>query len=231
MRSVIAMATFVQLFLLVWLFAAAAVSAAHGDQILMPLVTVGDPGNAPDPSYGFDFGSVPYVYEIGEYDVTVAQYTAFLNSVATTGDPYGLYTPGMATDLRSYGIIRTSTSGVYSYSGQIGKGPRSGTMCLCSTSNFGDSLRFINWMANNQPNAPEGPGTTETGSYNLNGGTSNAALLAVTRNPGATWVLPTRDEWYKSAFYVGGGTDSGYWLYATQSNYMPSNVLSSWLFN
>ena len=39
----------------------------------------------------------------------------------------------------------------------------------------------MNWLQNGQPVAPEGAGTTETGTYALNGGTSNAALMAVTR--------------------------------------------------
>ena len=46
-------------------------------------------------------GAVGYAYQIGEYDVTTAQYCQFLNAVATTSDPYGLYNPSMATDLQS----------------------------------------------------------------------------------------------------------------------------------
>ena len=36
------------------------------------------------------YGSVPYTFQMGKYDVTTGQYTAFLNAVAKT-DPYGLY--------------------------------------------------------------------------------------------------------------------------------------------
>jgi len=61
----------------------------------------------------------------------------------------------------------------------------------------------------------------------LNGRTSDAALRAVTRSRSATWVIPTLNEWYKSAYYVGGGTNAGYWMFATQSNTPPSNVLSA----
>ena len=39
---------------------------------------------------------------------------------------------------------------------------------------WGDTARFVNWLANGQLTAPEGSGTTETGTYTLNGGTSNA---------------------------------------------------------
>ena len=34
-------------------------------------------------------------------------------------------------------------------------------------------------------------------------------------------------EWYKAAYYKGGGTNSGYWIFPTQSNTPPSNVLSA----
>jgi len=53
-------------------FAAASVS--------MDFVTVGNAGNAADPTTGF--GSVGYEYRIGTYEVTNSQYAAFLNSVA-----------------------------------------------------------------------------------------------------------------------------------------------------
>jgi formylglycine-generating enzyme required for sulfatase activity len=93
---------------------------------------------------------------------------------------------------------------------------------------WGDAARFANWLSNNQPTGVgEGPGTTETGSYNLNGATSNAALAAVTRSPGATYVIRTENEWYKAAYYSGGGTNAGYWLFPTQSNVVPSNILSA----
>ena len=84
---------------------------------------------------------------------------------------------------------------------------------------------FSNWLQNGQPTGPEGPGTTETGAYTLNGATTTAALMAVTRNPGATWFIPTEDEWYKSAYYKGGGPNAGYWPYPTQSDNTPSNML------
>ena len=86
--------------------------------------------------------------------------------------------------------------------------------------------RFCNWLTNGQPNAAEGNGTTETGSYTLNGATTDAALMTITRNTGANYVIPTEDEWYKAAYYKGGGTNTGYWAYPTQSNTTPSNVLS-----
>ena len=44
-------------------------------------VTVGDAGNANDTATGSLYGGVSYTYAIGQYDVTLNQYTTFLNAV------------------------------------------------------------------------------------------------------------------------------------------------------
>ena len=51
--------------------------------------------------------------------------------------------------------------------------------------------------------------------------------MAVTRSTTATWVLPNQNEWYKSAYYIGGGTNAGYWNYPTQNDNTPSYILSA----
>ena len=202
-------------------------AVAGAQPVTINLVPIGNPGNVADPLTGY--GSVPYVYDMGEYDVTLSQYTAFLNAVAASGDPYGLYNPAMAPrpigSFDTFGIVQTGLSGNYSYSvtGSYGQAAN----CPIYDVSWGDAARFVNWLENGEPAGAEGPGTTETGTYSLNGGTSNAALMAVTRNAGSDWVLPTRNEWYKAAYYQGGSTDAGYWLYPTQSDEAPSNLLSS----
>jgi hypothetical protein len=50
-------------------------------------------------------------------------------------------------------------------------------------------------------------------------------LIGVTRNPGATYFIPSENEWYKAAFY--NPAKGSYWTYPTQSNTVPSNVLSA----
>ena len=189
--------------------------------VSMAFVTVGNPGNAADPSTGY--GAVPYTYQMGEYDVTVGQYTTFLNAVAKT-DPYGLYNSWMATD-RSYstlGITQSGSPGNYSYS-VTGSDPQAAN-CPAFDVTWGDAARFCNWLQNNQPTGAEGLGTTETGAYTLNGATTNAALMAITRNAGATDFIPSENEWYKAAYY--NPSNASYWLYPTKSNTAPSNVLS-----
>ena len=86
--------------------------------VTIATVPVGNAGNAGELSgasvpggYGPDriCGSVGYNYNIGKYEVTAAQYTAFLNAVAAT-DTYGLYSTGMDTAVQSYSTRRTSTA-------------------------------------------------------------------------------------------------------------------------
>jgi formylglycine-generating enzyme required for sulfatase activity len=43
-------------------------------------------------------------------------------------------------------------------------------------------------------------------------------------NPGATFYIPTENQWYKAAYYKGGSTNAGYWTYATQSDTVPTSV-------
>ncbi|MGA2030753.1 MAG: SUMF1/EgtB/PvdO family nonheme iron enzyme [Thermoguttaceae bacterium] len=195
--------------------AAAGVLSARASTITMAMVTVGDPGNQADTT---GYGGVGYTYQMGKYDVTAAQYAAFLNAVATTSDPYGLYNSSMATDT-SYGcgISRTLSSGTYSYATT-----KNGSFPVNYVS-LGDAARFSNWLQNGQPSEPEGNGTTETGAYTLNGDTTN--LMTETRNTGATYFIPTENEWYKAAYYKGGSTNAGYWTYPTKSNTAPGNTL------
>jgi formylglycine-generating enzyme required for sulfatase activity len=143
-------------------------------------VTVGNAGNAADPRTGF--GEVGYSYQIGKYEVTNAQFGAFLNDAAKT-DSYGLYN----TEMSSYGITRSGSSGSYTYSVTTALANRP----VVYVSWF-DAARMANWMVNGQ-----GSGSTETGAYTLNGAISGIVLA----NAGAQVYIPTEDEWYKAAYY------------------------------
>jgi len=188
-------------------------------------VTVGDPGNAGDFRYGTayqgseggpaSFGSVGYNYNIGKYEVTAKQYADFLNNKASASDPYGLYNTSMDTANNPNGcnIKRASVSGNYTYTVADDWANRP-----VNYIDFWDALRFANWLNNGQGN-----GDTETGAYTL-GGYNGPDGLTIQRNAGARWFLTNEDEWYKAAYYKGGGTDAGYWDYPTQSDTEPSNV-------
>jgi sulfatase modifying factor 1 len=182
--------------------------------IMIETVPIGNVGNANDPDTDNQLGEVDYFYRIGKYEVTVGQYTSFLNSVAAT-DIYGLYNPQIATDPIAAGIVRNGVSGSYQY--RVINSPNHPITFV----SWGDAARFTNWLNNGQPSGPEGPGTTETGAYTLNGAVTDAALTAVSRNPDTTWFLPSASEWHKAAYFQpasdGGDTDN-YWRYPMRTN-------------
>jgi formylglycine-generating enzyme required for sulfatase activity len=183
----------------------------------LSFVTVGNPANAADPATGSLYGAVGYAYRMGTYDTTVGQYVQFLNAVAKT-DTYGLYNSDMATDFPTLGISRSGSSGSYTYavSGSDGQAAN----CPVFSVSWGDAARFCNWLQNGQPTGSEGVGTTETGAYTLDGDTSSGLE---TRNAGATYFIPSENEWYKAAYY--DPANATYWTYETESNTAPSNVL------
>lgn len=84
-------------------------------------------------------------------------------------------------------------------------------------------------MANGQPTGAQSAGTTEQGAYTLDGKTTGSQVARNTINPNTgvtpTFALPTENEWYKVAYYKGGGTTAGYWNYATQNDTPPGNDL------
>jgi len=193
-------------------------TAGVSADVVIDTVTVGNPGNAND-THGDGYGGVDYVYNIGTYEVTAGQYTAFLNAVADT-DTYGLYN----TDMWSHGygckIERSGSSGsyVYSVAGDWADRP-------VNFVSWGDAARFSNWLHNGQPTGAQGLSTTEDGAYYLNGATSSAALMAVAREPDATWAIPTEDEWFKAAYHKNDGVTGNYFDYPTSNDSVPSNDL------
>jgi formylglycine-generating enzyme required for sulfatase activity len=184
--------------------------------ITIETVPVGDAGNPNDPATGNLYGGVSYSYNIGKYEVTVGQYTAFLNAVAAT-DTFNLYSPFMASSADIAGIARSGSPGSYTYS-VIGSPDHPVTYV-----NWGDAARFANWLNNGQPMGLQ-VNTTEDGAYDLSGATSVTDLNNVTRKPGARWFIPSESEWYKSAYYqpaAQGGDSDSYWNYPMRTNSTP----------
>lgn len=109
-------------------------SAAHA--VTIDMVTVGNPGNANDTT---GYGAVAYEYRMGKYEVTIGQYTTFLNAVAQT-DTYALYNANMGANSNVTGIARTGSPGTYSYT-VINNGGDSSNRPITYVSWF-DAARF-----------------------------------------------------------------------------------------
>jgi sulfatase modifying factor 1 len=179
---------------------------------------VGNPNNPADATVMNDgtsgYGSVSYSYKIGTYDVTNSQYVEFLNSNVPggeTADPLALYNSNMS-DAPFGGITYNSgaaSGSKYSVMASNGQNP-------VNYVTWYDTLRFANWLDNNQV-----AGMTETGAYQLLGGTPTPSNFAtITRSAGATVFLPSENEWYKAAYY--NPNTSTYNLYPTGSSLVPN---------
>ncbi len=198
--------------------------------MLMSMVTVGNPGNAADTaSSNPGYGAVSYSYQIGTYDVTGSQYTAFLNAVGST-DTYGLYNASMGTDSQVAQISRSGTAGTYTYAVMNGTGSRP-----ISYVSWFDCARFSNWMSNGQLRGAQNDTTTENGAYYVNGAISGSNPVVVnTTNPNTgtppTYRIPLENQWYKAAYYspnYGGTGVGGYYAYATKSDTAPVAATAS----
>jgi len=168
-------------------------------------------------------GSVGYRYGIGQLEVTVAQWVAFLNTV----DPAGrnrrhLYSP-------------SESSAAWPKYGQIdfSAGARRGRHYTVASpewaakpygfANFLRSARFVNSLYNGKllsKRAASADGfryvtyrvrlsrRTENGMYAMR-------RRAATRSRKAGFVVPSQDEWIKAAYYDRGGGTYSYWKYPT----------------
>ncbi len=173
-------------------------------------VSIDDPGNPPDDavmeccreSRGLTgFGSVDYVYRIARFELTNAQYAEFLNAVASEADPHALFN----TSLKD--VLRQGSAGAYSYVPKLGRENHP----VRFIDHF-DGFRFANWLHNGQPSGLQDATTTEDGAYTLLG----ANPLDVVRNEGASFFVPSEDEWYKAAFF--DPVEQRYWTWATGFN-------------
>ena len=198
--------------------------------VTMDMVTVGNPGNAHNTQEdGRVVGSVANTYKIGKYEVTGSQYASFLNAVGKY-DNFGLYNPSMATDTRVAQISRSGNFGSYTYVVMNNTGNRPITYV-----SWTDCARFCNWMSNGQPTGSQNFATTENGAYNINEAIELALAMPVNAtNPNTgfapTYRMPTRNEWYKAAYYSpnrSGTGVPGYWKYATQSVSAPGTTIGA----
>ncbi len=186
-------------------------STANAATVAFDWATVGDVGNEGQvqqsglPSQQGVFGAVAYVYRISKTEVTNAQYTEFLNAVDPAAANSLLFNPSMAGDFGGIELQVANAAGSRFVS-QAGRGNNPVTYV-----SWYDSVRFTNWL---------GTGDTENGAYTLDGGTATPTNgPSVVRNAGATYWLPSENEWYKAAYY--NGSTGTYFRYANSSDTIP----------
>lgn len=176
---------------------------------------IGDLGNQPDPDTGK--GQVSYYYGMSDKEITVGQWTEFLNSVAFYDDPYSLWKSEM-NDNKDIGIQQKYDGLYYCYSIQN----CSSIDCFAPEYNrpmryltWFDVARYCNWLHNNKKSGYPDASTTEDGAYALYGTTNSI----ISRNPGAKFWIPSDDEWYKAAYY--NPATGKYSIYGNRSDILP----------
>lgn len=210
------------------------------------VVEVGEPGNDPAAIVPFHpgvygscdeapsrkagctlVGGVAYPYEIGELEVTVAQYVAFLNTVDPDGtNRHHLYVASMdSAGWPKYGPIERSTGSApgahYSVAYPEWANKPIGFANFLRAAGFANSLTNGDVLSRTKSTADGFEVTTyrirlsptsQQGMYDLRAGAASGA----TRAQATGFVVPSQDEWVKAAYYdpKGGGTHS-YWIYPT----------------
>lgn len=187
--------------------------AANLPLVTIETVEVGDPMNDPI-TFNFEpIGQVATTFRMAKYEVTIADYVAFLNAVAKRGDGANatviasLYDERMATDTTIAGIARSGSGTEAAPYVYLVIGDREKPIAYID---WFSAARFANWMHNGATATAD----IESGAYNLAGGFSPY----VTRESGAKWWIPSHDEWFKAAYYKGGSTSAGYWMFPTRSD-------------
>jgi len=139
------------------IFSLLAAFAADARAVRIDWTPLGDPDNPVDTQVMSDgtsgYGSVAYNYRIGTYDVTNSKYVEFLNAKDASGaDPLGLYNnnnmgsaPFGGIDFHA-GNASGSKSSVISANG----------VYPVKYITFCDTLRFANWLNNDQGNGDVG---------------------------------------------------------------------------
>jgi len=178
--------------------------AAPARAVTIEWVTVGDPGNVADHT---GYGAVPHSFQIMKYEWTNSQYVDFLNAVDPNGtNPNAVYHTVMGSDAR----------GGISFTGGNAAGSK-----YAAKTNMGDKpVNFVSWwnaarVANWLENGAQAYGSSDasasapqnTGAYALGTATSGTAPRV---NSEARFYIPTEDQWYKAAYYLGGSTNAGW---------------------
>jgi formylglycine-generating enzyme required for sulfatase activity len=177
-------------------------------------VRVADPGNHADEATGL--GAVADTFLIGRYELTNREYARFLNESAAgrlglhgvAEGPLGVPAGGEPAAIRQLG-----EPGAFRYEVTPGM-----ELMPVIGLRWCDAARLANWL--HHGGLPDSD--TEQGAYDL-ADCQPSEVSGVPKRPEARVWIPSRDEWYKAAYYKGAGTESGYWSFPTGSMSPPSD--------
>lgn len=168
--------------------------------------------------YNNNRGSVGYVYNIGKFEVTTAQWAEFMN--AAFDRPANDRIPNVIQPF-GWGAVSTTPN---TPGGLRWTVPAGNEMIPTGGISWRTAAIYANWLHN-------GKSTDRaaflTGAYDVStfgaGPTGGGFTDQLTRSPGARYWIPSIDEWMKAAHYDpnkpnADGTTGGWWLYSNRSD-------------
>ncbi|MFA6045304.1 MAG: SUMF1/EgtB/PvdO family nonheme iron enzyme [Phycisphaerales bacterium] len=188
---------------------------AQPDPSGIQFVTIGSPGNAPWTGGGVNNnrGAVDYSYRIGQFEVTTSQWVEFMNAalIRPAGDTIPFVIRPLVWGARSSGGQWTVTAGK--------------EMIPVSGLDWRTCAVYCNWLTNGKSSDRS---AFLSGAYDVStfGYFNNGSLFTdqISHSPGATYWIPTLDEWMKAAHYdpnKNGPGQGGWWANANQSDDYP----------
>lgn len=183
--------------------------------------TIGAPGNVGASADDFFFlgelgasGRVEHEYRMSQTEVTVAQWFEFANAYA----PFAQQNPT---------LLAFTGRHIYSETGD----PRNPQLRMYPGSErypadmtWLNAARYCNWLHNGKVNQTW---AFETGAYDMSSfvrGSDGTWTGNAVRLPGATFWIPSADEWIKGMYFdpnKHGPGQAGYWTYPTSSDAIP----------
>ncbi len=160
-----------------------------------------------------DVGRVDYVYRISKTEMSAADWAPFANANLRIGDPWNV-----AVEAYWEGMLEPGPGGLWPRTDI----PAGGRLNLGSVTWY-DAARYCNWLHNGRVDTRE---AMEYGAYDLRAVPANPSpdITPPTRLPGATFFIPTDDEWVKAVHFDPnryGSEQPGYWLYPYSSDSPP----------
>jgi sulfatase modifying factor 1 len=180
----------------VWLLALASLASADTIRIRGINIDFVNIGHAGNSSDIYGWGAVGYGYKIGKYEITNAQWNTFVNAA---------------------GAPRGSDSYAYEQSSHW-----TGLQQPTNNVSWYEAAQFCNYLTS---------GDKSKGAYKFSGNNTNPGSFqginrtAAQTTYGTIYVIPTKDEWYKAAYYKPNG--SGYTMYANGTDSAPTAGTSS----
>ena len=134
-----------------------------------------------------------------------------VGDAGNTADTTGFGAVGCDYNIGKYEVTADQWAAVIAADSNVGNAGYWSGLQPTGGATWYEAAKFCNWLTS---------GSAANGVYSFTGDITNPTGVSINRPSaqstyGTIYFLPTEDEWYKAAYYKGGGTNAGYWDYPT----------------